>query len=246
MSIYHQQVACSPDDIDMSFWKKPEGIAVPDDELSFLLVPDAVESLAVGAVAQQVHAFQQDEQSSGNAITCALMATMGGMLPGILLYDHLVQGRPAGTPQIEFGTIGVSLYKGPNERFAEPLVKQEVSIEIDDATVLVVDDLGDRGGTMNFLKEYIAGKGASRVMTLALYMKPLAMEVCPSDFYFGEVEQDTWIITPRERIETMAKRVPVWKERGASQEECRRRLCELIGYPAIEVEQYLERIYSAA
>lgn len=246
MSIYRQQVTCAPADIDLAFWGKPEGIAVPDDELNFLLVPDAVEALAVGAVAQQVHAFQQDEHAQGNAISHALMATMGGMLPGILLYDHLVQGRPAGTPQIEFGTIGVSLYKGPNERFAEPLVKQDVSIDIDNATVLVVDDLGDRGGTMQFLKEYVAGKGARRVMTLALYMKPKAMEICPSDFYFGEVEQDTWIITPRERIETLAKRVPVWKERGASVEECRRRLCDLVGYPEIEVEQYLERIYAAA
>ena len=127
MSTYHQQVHNTGCDIDLEFWKKPEGVAVPDDELSFLLVPDAVEAMVLFELAKKVHEYQLAHNNEPGAITRALMATMGGMLPGILLYDHLVQGRRANTPLIDFGTVGVALYKGPNERFDEPLVKQDVS-----------------------------------------------------------------------------------------------------------------------
>jgi hypothetical protein len=74
-------------------------------------------------------------------------------------------------------------------------------------------------------------------------MKPLAQQTCAADFWFGETPQDTWIITPRERVETMVKRVPVWKERGVSEAECRRRLVELIGYPETLVDYYLPQTY---
>lgn len=243
MSNYHHQVSCPVAEIDLAFWKQPEGVSVPDDELSFLLVPDAVEALAVGDLSQQVHAYQAEQSSSGAPITRALMATMGGMLPGILFYDHLVQGRPAGTPRIEFGTIGVSLYKGPNERYDEPLVQQPISIPIEGEKVLVIDDLGDRGGTFKFLSDYVASQGAGSVMSLALYMKPQALEVFPVDFHFGEVAQDCWIITPREYVETLVKRVPVWIERGADQAECRRRLVDIIGYPPQLADNYLPGLF---
>ena len=39
MSNHHHQVSCPVTEIDLAFWKQPEGVSVPDDELSFLLVP---------------------------------------------------------------------------------------------------------------------------------------------------------------------------------------------------------------
>jgi hypoxanthine phosphoribosyltransferase len=243
MSRYHQQIHCHRDGIDMEFWKKPEGVTIPDDELSFLLVPDEVESLACMDLAQQVHSYQRDQLDSGATITKALIVTMGGMLPGVLLYDHLVDGREPGVPKIEFGTIGVSLYKGPGVRYDNPRVQHGISIPISDETVLIIDDLGDCGGTMEFLTQYISDSGASKVLNLAMYMKPIAMKKCAADFWFGETPQDTWIITPRERVETIIKRVPLWKERGASQDECYRRLVELIGFPSSLVNYYLPEVY---
>ena len=245
MSTYQQQIHCPASEIDIDFWRAPEGIAVPDDELTFLLVPDAVEAMAVFELSQKIHRYQLEQSAGGAPITRALMATMGGMLPGILLYDHLHKGGPSGTPRIEFGTIGVSLYKGPNERYESPRVQQDISMPVRDEIVLVIDDLGDRGGTMQFLTQYIKDKGAQNVLTLALYMKPIAMRTCPADFFFGEVHQDTWIITPRETVETMIKRVPVWRDRGADQDECYRRLVDTIGYPQSIAEYYLEKIFAA-
>ena len=229
--------------IDLEFWRKPEGVTVPDDELSFLLVPDAVIAMACFDLAKQVHAYQTENADRRNQITRALMVTMGGLLPSVILYDHLVEGRRGNIPRIEFGTIGLSLYKGPGERYQNPLIQHGISIPISGQTVLVIDDLGDEGGTMQFLTDYIQDSGAHKVLNLALYMKPKAMEVSGADFYFGETPQHTWIITPRERVETLVKRVPVWKERGASVEECRRRLVELIGYCEAEVEYYLPKAF---
>ncbi len=244
MITYQQQVRSSGDLINLDFWRKPEGVRVPDDELDFLLIPDEVESKALHEVARQVHIYQRSQLENGGAITRALIVTMGGMLPGVLLYDHLVDGRDPGVPKIQFGTVGVSLYKGPGVRYEQPLVQHGISIPISDQTVLLIDDLGDRGGTMDFLVQYVGDSGARKVLTQALSLKPAAMDVCPADFWFGETPQDTWIITPRERVETIVKRVPVWKERGASQAECYRRLVEIIGYPADLVDYYLPRAFN--
>lgn len=245
MSTYQQQMHCPASGIDLDFWRAPEGVAIPDDELTFLLVPDVVEAMAVFELAQQVHRYQH-APADGAAITCALMATMGGMLPGILLHDHLNKGHPPGTPRIEFGTIGVSLYKGPNERYDKPQVQHDVSIPVHDEVVLIIDDLGDRGGTLQFLRQHIVERGAKQILTLALYMKPLATETCPVNFSFGVVPQDTWIITPRETVETMIKRVPVWQERGANQRECQRRLVDIIGYPPQLADYYLKQLFADA
>jgi hypoxanthine phosphoribosyltransferase len=244
MSSYQQQIHCHRRDIDMGFWRQPTGVDIPDDELSFLLVPDEVEAIATFELSQQVHLYQQDSLAAGQTITKALIVTMGGMLPGVLLYDHLVDGRGKGVPKIEFGTIGVSLYKGPGVRYDNPLVQHGISIPISGETVLIIDDLGDCGGTMQFLTQYITDSGAHKVLNLAMYMKPVAMQTCAADFWFGETPQDTWIITPRERVETMFKRVPLWKERGANQEECCRRLVDLIGYPRSLTDYYLPRAYN--
>ncbi|MEH6570188.1 MAG: hypothetical protein V7709_14000 [Halioglobus sp.] len=244
MSSYHQQIHCHRNEIDMEFWRKPEGVVIPDDELSFLLIPDEVEAIATFELSQQVHRYQHENLETGHPISKALIVTMGGMLPGVLLYDHLVDGRDVGVPKIEFGTIGVSLYKGPGVRYENPLVQHGISIPISGETVLIIDDLGDCGGTMQFLTGYIADSGAEKVLNLAMYMKPVAMKTCAADFWFGETPQDTWIITPRERVETMVKRVPIWKERGASESECYRRLVEVIGYPTDLCDYYLPQLYS--
>ena len=244
MTNYKQQVISSGDQIDLDFWRKPEGVRVPDDELNFLLIPDEVESRALFEVARQVHFYQRNHLDNGEAITRALIVTMGGMLPGVLLYDHLVDGRDPGVPKIQFGTIGVSLYKGPGLRYENPRVQHGISIPVSEQTVLLIDDLGDRGGTMDFLVDYVADSGACKVLTLALYMKPAAMNLCPADFFFGETPQDTWIITPRERVETIIKRVPMWKQRGADQAECYRRLVDIIGYPGELVDYYLPRAFT--
>ena len=138
MSSYRQQILCHRDQIDMDFWRKPEGVSVPDDELDFLLIPDEVEAIATFELSRQVHRYQRENLAAGQTITRALIVTMGGMLPGVLLYDHLVDGRDVGVPKMEFGTIGVSLYKGPGVRYENPLVQHGISIPISGEIVLII------------------------------------------------------------------------------------------------------------
>ena len=232
------------DTVDLDYWRNPQGIEIPDDELRFLLVPDFVESAVCLELARQVHGYQQSMAGKPDEITSVLMVAMGGLLPGVLLYDHLVGGCSRHSAEIRFGTVVVSAYTGPGKRHGQPRIQDEVSIPMQGKTVLIVDDLGDSGDTMQFLADHVLEKGAGKVMILTLYMKPEAMSKYTADFYFGEVSQETWLITPRERVETMMKRVPVWKERGATEQECRRRLCDLIGYSVSEVDYYLPIAYS--
>lgn len=227
------------DKIDLAYWRQPEGVAIPGDELRFLFVPDDVETAIVFELAKQVHTYQQQHTATDRKITKAVMVSMGGLLPGVLLYDHLVEGNLSQSPPIEFGTIGVTLYEGPGKRLEVPQVMQQVSIPVRDATTLVIDDLGDFGGTMDFVATILEGEGARAVLTLQLYSKPAARRLRPATFAFGEIPQHTWVITPRERVETMIKRVPLWLSRGASPAECRRRLVDLIGYPPDLVDYYL-------
>ena len=243
MTLYKDQLDSIQTEINLDFWRAPEGAAIPGDDLRFLLIPDAVEAQAMFVLAKQVHEYQKSNTDEAEQITSALMVTMGGLLPSVLLFDHLVEGRYANVPKIEFGTIGVSLYKGPGERYENPLVQHGISIPVSGRTVLVIDDLADYGGTMNFLKKYIIESGARKVLTLAMYTKPAARKVIPIDFCFGETPQDTWIITPRERVETLVKRVPFWKQQGASEQDCYHYLVDLIGYPEKTVEYYLPLIY---
>ncbi len=246
MRIDDREDVLSRPDVDLEKWRRPDGVAVPDDELRFLLIPDDVEAAIVFDLARQVHHYQRHYAGKPEQISKAVMITMGGLLPGVLLYDHLVQGLEDGVPEIEFGTIGVSLYEGPGKRLENPIVVQDVSIPVEGATTLVIDDLGDFGGTMDFVVRIVKSRGAHSVLTLELYTKPAARQARPATFAFGEVPQDTWIITPRERVETLMKRVPLWKRRGASFEECRRRLVDLIGYPQGLVAYYLPYAYGGS
>jgi len=246
MSHYEQQIQALQQGIDLDFWRKPEGVKIPGDDLLFLLIPDAVEAAAVFELARHVHDYQKSHAGDHEQITSALMVTMGGLLPSVLLFDHMVEGRLPSVPKIEFGTVGVSLYKGPGERYENPLVQHGISIPVSGKIVLIIDDLADYGGTMKFLQKYVAKSGARKVLTLALYTKPAAKKVIPIDFCFGETPQDTWIITPRERVETLVKRVPTWKKLGASEKECQHRLVDLIGYPPEIVHYYLPLIYKKA
>ncbi len=243
-SDYLRQVQAAPADIDLGFWRQAEGVSVPDDELRFLLIPDPVESAAVAEVARQVHAYQQRNAGGQAQITRALIVTMGGMLPGSLLHDHLASGRSEGTPAIEFGTVGVSLYESPGVRYDKPRILHTMSVDIVGHTVLLVDDLGDYGGTLEFLSDHVTERGAAGVLSAVLYLKPAARQRGCVDFHFGETDQETWIITPRERVETLVKRVPVWRDRGADIDECRRRLIKLIGYPPYLVDDYLPAAFA--
>jgi hypoxanthine phosphoribosyltransferase len=242
MSNYADHIKGLDDQINADFWKNPTGIEVEFDTLKFLYIPDHVMSYIASQLARQVYRYQIDHIATRQQITHAVMITMGGMLPGVLLHDHLAWTLNKNIPAISFGTMGVKYYAGPGEPLDKPRILHELSIDVQEKVVGVIEDLVDLGGTARFVANYLREeRGASQIVLIAPYLKSTVhdgMEVIS----YGNVPKDTWIIMPREKIETLIKRVPFWRDHGASIKVCEENLLR-IGYPRYLLDIYLRATY---
>jgi hypothetical protein len=77
---------------------------------------------------------------------------------------------------------------------------------------------------------------------IAPYLKSTIAEEGMEVIWYGNVPKDTWIIMPREKIETLIKRVPHWRDAGASLKVCEENLLR-IGYPRYLLDIYLRATY---
>lgn len=240
---YARQVREIPASIDAEFWQKPQGVAVAFDSLRFLYIPDYIETFVMAQLARQVYRYQIDNISTRSQITDAVMITMGGLLPGVLLHDHLAWTLNKNISPINFGTLGIKYYAGPGQPLDEPRIVHPLSIDVTDKVVGVVDDLVDLGGTARFVAQYLTQeRGAAKVVLIAPFLKnPNITETMPAIWY-GLVPKDTWIITPREKVETLIKRVPHWRDNGATITLCEENL-RAIGYPDYLIDVYLRPTY---
>jgi hypoxanthine-guanine phosphoribosyltransferase len=240
MSQYLKQLRVLDHQIDINFWREPEGVTIPFVDLKFLYVPDQVEALMVADIARQVYEYQIEHIN--DQITKAVMITMGALLPGVLLHDHLAYHPDKRIPAVEFGTLGVKYYAGPGQPLDKPIIVQDTTLDVRNQVVGVVEDLVDLGGTAKFVADYLDQHGARRTVLIAPYLKSRHVIDEMPVIHFGFVPKDTWIITPRERVETLIKRVPHWRERGATRAECRENLIA-IGYPEYLIDLYLLAAY---
>ncbi|MBI5670132.1 MAG: hypothetical protein HZC41_19220 [Chloroflexi bacterium] len=228
--------------MDINYWRQPQGVALPQDELKFLYIPDDVEAYMVAELAWQVYDYQQAHAEDGQQITKAVMVTMGGLLPGVLMHDHIAWSAKKHIPPIEFGTLGVQCYAGPGKPLDQPRVIQELTVNVDGHVVGVVEDLVDLGGTAKFVRQLLLSKGARGVVLVAPFLKNTRMVEEMEVIWFSVVPKDTWIITPRERVETLIKRVPYWRTQGATLADCEVNL-KTIGYPDYLIQRYLPLVY---
>jgi hypoxanthine phosphoribosyltransferase len=243
MTNYAEHIKGLDDQIDGDFWKSPTGVEVAFDTLKFLYIPDHVMTYIAAQLARAVYRYQIDHIATKQQITHAVMITMGGMLPGVLLHDHLAWTLNKNIPPIAFGTMGVKFYAGPGQPLDQPRILHPLSIDVDGQVVGVIEDLVDLGGTARFVAHYLREeRGAQKIVLIAPYLKssiaPDEMEVIS----YGRVPKDTWIIMPREKIETLVKRVPHWRDHGASLKVCEENLLS-IGYPRYIIDIYLRATY---
>lgn len=242
-TIYHKQVKELTNNIDNEFWKQPEGTDVDFDDLRFLYVPDHVATYIIAEMARKVYRYQIDNISTKEQITHAIMITMGGLLPGVMLHDHLAWTLNKNIPPIDFGTMGVKFYSGPGAPLDEPRIIRPLSVDVQDKVVGVIEDLVDLGGTAQFVMEYLVKeKGARKIVLVAPYLKSTGVMDKMEVLFYGYVPKDTWIITPREKVETLIKRVPFWRDNGASIKACEANL-KKIGYPSYLIDVYLRPTY---
>ncbi len=240
---YSRQIKEFTGKIDNDFWKNPQGVEVEHDSLKFLYIPDHIETYIMTQIARSVYRYQIDNLSTQMQITTAVMITMGALLPGVLLHDHLAWTLNKNIPVIDFGTLGVKFYAGPGEPLDKPYINRPLSIDVADKVVGVVEDLVDLGGTANFVHQYLTQeKKARKVVLIAPYLKTTAVMENMDVLYYGHVPKDTWIITPREKVETLIKRVPYWRDNGATIEFCEQNL-QAIGYPQYMIDIYLRPTY---
>ncbi len=243
MERYSEQIQSTEASIDPEFWKNPYGVAVAYDPLKFLYVPDHVSTYIASQVARKIYRYQIDNISTREQITHAVMITMGGLLPGVLLHDHLAWTLNKNIPPIDFGTLGVKYYAGPGQPLDHPAIIHPLSIEVADRVIAVVEDLVDLGGTAKFVAQYLTEeRKARKVVLVAPYLKSKGVLDEMNAIYYGHVPKDTWIITPRERVETLVKRVPFWRDAGATLAECEANL-RAIGYAQYLVDIYLKPTY---
>lgn len=243
MMTYTDQIKGLDDQIDAEFWKNPTGIDVEFDTLKFLYVPDHVMTFIASQLARMIYRYQIDNIASKQQITHAVMITMGGMLPGVLLHDHLAWTLNKNIPPIAFGTMGVKYYAGPGEPLDQPRILHELSIDVKDRVVGVIEDLVDLGGTARFVARYLTEeRGARKIVLIAPYLKTNLSEEGMEVIWYGKVPKDTWIIMPREKIETLVKRVPHWRDAGATLKVCEENLLK-IGYPRYMIDIYLRATY---
>jgi hypoxanthine phosphoribosyltransferase len=243
MGDYADHVRGLDDQIDVEFWKNPTGIDIEFDTLKFLYVPDHVMTFIASQLARMVYRYQIDNIATHQQITHAVMITMGGMLPGVLLHDHLAWTLNKNISPISFGTLGIKYYAGPGQPLDEPRIVHELSINVADQVVGVIEDLVDLGGTARFVAQYLKEeRGARRVVLIAPYLKSTISKDDMQVISYGNVPRDTWIIMPREKVETLIKRVPHWRTNGASLKGCEANLLR-IGYPQYLLDIYLRATY---
>lgn len=243
MADYAQQVREFSGEIDAEFWKQPHGVEVEFDALKFLYVPDHVTTFLAAQVARKVYRYQIDNISTKQQITDAVMITMGALLPGVLLHDHLAWTLNKNIPPINFGTLGVKYYAGPGQPLDAPHINHPLSIDVTGKVVGVIEDLVDLGGTAKFVTQYLTEeKGARQIILIAPYLKTTKVTSQMEVIYYGLVPKDTWIITPREKVETLIKRVPHWRNQGATLAACEENL-RRIGYPPYLIDVYLRPTY---
>jgi len=85
-------------------------------------------------------------------------------------------------------------------------------------------------------------RAARKIILIAPYLKSRILVEEMDVISYGMVPKDTWIIMPREKVETLIKRVPFWRNAGASLSTCEENLLR-IGYPHYLVDIYLRATY---
>jgi len=113
----------------------------------------------------------------------------GGLVVTRILSDIMDNSKVA--------IIGVGFYKGINETEKDPILTQELTIELVEQKVLLIDDVSDTGKSFEFAVKYLHSKNLHTLKTAALHFKPHS--IFKPDFFVSETSK--WIVYPWEYME---------------------------------------------
>ena len=149
----------------------------------------------------------------------------GGLVPLRVLSDELGQENLL--------VIRVIFYEDIQETIAEPIIKDDLKIDIRGLKLLVVDDVADSGRSLKKVLEYLKKAGAEEVDSLTIFYKPYS-EIIPT-FYVRTTKK--WVVFPHERRETILKLIK--KEGGKKPIEKLREELINIGFEPYLVDRVL-------
>jgi len=93
--------------------------------------------------------------------------------------------------------IGVGFYKGINETDKEPIITQDLTIDLTKKQVLLIDDVSDTGKSFDYTLNYLKSKNLQKIKTVALHYKPHS--IFKPDIFVNETSK--WIVYPWEYME---------------------------------------------
>lgn len=108
----------------------------------------------------------------------------GGLVPLRLLSNYF--------PKIPVGIIGINRYEEKDA--GETRFYGELSIDVKDKNVLLIDDVCDKGVTLHEAKRCILNKGAKSIYSVTLHYKK--SKFYKPNVYCKEVDSDIWINYP--------------------------------------------------
>ncbi|MFX0014510.1 MAG: phosphoribosyltransferase [Promethearchaeota archaeon] len=128
----------------------------------------------------------------------------GGTIPARLLsdmFDAEIPFKKGGNISI-LASMQIKFYTGIAETHTRPVVAQDVTVEIQQKRILLVDDLVDSGESVQCALDYLKLKNPKEIRIATLLYKPWS-KVTPH--YYVE-ESNEWVVFPHEYYEFMTER----------------------------------------
>jgi hypothetical protein len=228
---------------DLDWLRRPLGVEVTGDWLKYLYITDEAGYKIVDALAKKILWYQMANVRAGNQIKKFVMAQMEGLWSGDKLFDRLGRILNDNFGPIEVGEVWARGYSEPGEALDKPEIIHDLNIDVTNCLVGMIKDVVYEGKTTEVLKEVLRNKGAKDIITIAMYIKGPQYKESSELIYFGQVPPDTWVITPRDRVDMMLVRVPYWALRGVDRLGCVRNL-KKIGYQDELIKEWFEFAWS--
>jgi hypothetical protein len=137
----------------------------------------------------------------------------------------------------EVQSLGLSFYKGVDDRKAKPTVYQDLPISIENEHILLFDDVADTGESLLFAIDHLKQKGAQSITTATVFYKERS-RIQP-DFFSAQVGE--WIVFPYELVETLKDVGTRWLAEGVSPQELAKRF-ESLHFPPDQVAYFIDSI----
>lgn len=150
----------------------------------------------------------------------------GGFVPARILCD-LLEVKELASMEVEY-------YRDIEERGEEPRVLHPLNADVENRSVLLVDDVSDSGRSLQLAVNQILGRGTKVLRVATLHSKPWS--TFQPDFFAEETA--SWVIYPWEVFESARSFLKKLRREGLSRLEIRDRLLSL-GFSEGDVEALL-------